>query len=108
MADIIPYLERICARFDQPDVRSSFHGFARTLLFTFPDLGRDFTLSIDGEGSAKLEEQSIPQPDVKVTTASDTLAGILDRTVNPIHAYMVRKLKVTGKMDDLLRLQKLL
>jgi putative sterol carrier protein len=36
------------------------------------------------------------------------LAGIMDRTVNPIQAYITRKLKVTGKMDDLLRLQKLL
>lgn len=108
MADIVPYLERIRARFDQPEIQASFQGFARTLQFNFPDLQRDFVLSIAEDGTATLAEETIPQPDVKVTSTSDMLARIMDRTVNPIQAYITRKLKVTGKMDDLLRLQKLL
>lgn len=76
--------------------------------FTFPDLQRDFTLSIAEDGSAELAEQTVPRPDVQVTASSDTLAGILDRTVNPIQAYITGKLKVKGQMEDLLRLQKLL
>jgi len=108
MADIVPYMERLCARFAQPEMRLAFRGFTKTMQFTFPDLQRDFTLSISEDGSATLAEQTVPQPDVKVTTSSDTLAGIMDRTVNPIQAYITRKLKVTGQMEDLLRLQKLL
>lgn len=108
MADIVPYLERICARFAQPEMQGTFRGFARTMQFTFPDLQRDFTVSIAEDGSATLAEQAVAQPDVKVTTSSATLAGIMDRKVNPIQAYITRKLKVTGKMEDLLRLQKLL
>ncbi len=92
----------------EPDVQASFHGFARTIQFIFPDLQRNFTLNIAGHGSATLAEQTVTQPDIKVTTTSDTLAGILDRTVNPAHAYISRKLKVSGKMEDLLKLQKLL
>ncbi|HLG61721.1 MAG TPA: SCP2 sterol-binding domain-containing protein [Ktedonosporobacter sp.] len=108
MADIVPYLERICARFAQPEMRAAFRGFAKTMQFTFPDLQRDFTLSIAEDGSATLAEQTLPRPDVRVTANSDLLAGIIDRTVNPIQAYITRKLKVTGQMEDLLRLQKLL
>ena len=108
MADIVPYLDRIRARFDQPDIQASFQGFARTLQFSFTDLQRNFVLSVAENGTATVTEQTIPQPDVKVTCTSDMLAGIMDRTVNPIQAYITRKLKVTGKMDDLLRLQKLL
>lgn len=108
MADIVPYLERIRARFAQPEMQAAFRGFTKTMQFTFPDLRRDFTLSIAEDGSATLAEQTVPRPDVKVTTSSDTLAGIVDRTINPIQAYMTRKLKVSGQMDDLLRLQKLL
>ncbi len=108
MADIVPYLEQICARFAQPEMRTAFRGFTKTMQFTFTDLQRDFTLSIAQDGSATLAEQTIPQPDVQVTTRSDTLAGIVDRTVNPIQAYITGKLKVAGQMDDLLRLQKLL
>jgi putative sterol carrier protein len=108
MADIVPYLERIRARFDQPETRAAFQGFARTIQFIFTDLHRDFALSIAGDGSATLSEEMLPQPDVKVTTSSDTLAGILDRTVNPELAFITRKLKASGKMEDLLKLQKLL
>lgn len=108
MADIVPYLERVCARFEQPEIKQAFQGYNKTLQFKFTDLQRNFTLSIAGDGSAALAEQTVSQPDVQVTITSDTLAGILDRKVNPVNAYITRKIKVTGKMDDLLRLQKLL
>jgi putative sterol carrier protein len=108
MADILPYLERICARFEQPQTRSAFQGFTRSIQFVFPDLQRNFALRIAQDGSAALAEETVPQPDIKVTTSSDTLAGILDRKVNPELAFVTRKIKVTGSMEDLLKLQKLL
>ena len=108
MADIVPYLERIRARFDQPETRTAFQGFARTIQFNFTDLKRDFVLAIGQDGSASLKEESLPAPDVTVTTSSDTLAGILDRKTNPELAFLTRKLKASGKMEDLLKLQKLL
>ncbi|HLI08635.1 MAG TPA: SCP2 sterol-binding domain-containing protein [Ktedonobacteraceae bacterium] len=108
MADIVPYLERMRARVEQPAMQQTFKGFARTIQLTFPDLQRTFVLSIGEDGSALLEEKSLPRPDIAVTTASDVLAAILDRKTNPEVAYITRKLKVSGKMEDLLRLQKLL
>jgi putative sterol carrier protein len=108
MTDIVPYLERIRDRFDEPETRSAFQGFSRSIQFVFSDLQRNFALSITQDGSATLTEETIPQPDIKVTTSSDILAGILDRTVNPELAFVTRKLKVSGSMEDLLKLQKLL
>lgn len=108
MADIVPYLEYIRARFDQPETRAAFQGFARTIQFIFPDMQRNFVLHIEQDGSASLAEETIAQPSIKVTTHSDTLAGILDRKVNPELAFITRKLKASGSMEDLLKLQKLL
>lgn len=108
MADIIPYLEGICARFEQPAMRAAFQGFTKTIQFIFPDLQRNFVLSIAQDGNATLTEETIAQPAIKVTTSSDTLAGILDRKVNPELAFITRKLKASGSMEDLLKLQKLL
>ena len=108
MADIVPYLERIRARFDQPETRATFQGFARTIQFDFSDLKRDYVLDIDQEGNATLKEEKLQAPDITVTTSSDTLAGILDRKINPELAFLTRKIKVSGKMEDLLKLQKLL
>lgn len=108
MADIVPYLERVRARFEEPEMQATFRGFNKTLQFIFPDLQRNFTLTIASDGSATLAEQMAPQADVKVTTNSDMFAGILDRRVNPTNAFITHKIKVSGKMDDLLRLQRLL
>ena len=108
MADIVPYLEQIRARFEEPQTRSAFQGFARCIQFVFPDLQRNFVLNIAQDGSATLTEETVLQPDIKVMTGSDVLAGILDRTINPELAFITRKLKVSGSMEDLLRLQKLL
>ena len=108
MADIVPYLERIRARFDEPETQAAFQGFARTIQFNFKDLKRDFVLDIAQDGSAALKEETLPSPDVTVTTSSDTLVGILDRKTNPELAFLTRKIKVSGKMEDLLKLQKLL
>ncbi len=108
MADIVPYLARIRDRFEQPEMRATFAGFAKTIQFVFTDLRRNYVLSIAGDGSAALSEESLPKPDITVTTSSDTLAGILDRKVTPELAFVTRKLKATGKMEDLLKLQKLL
>jgi putative sterol carrier protein len=108
MTEIVPYLERIRARFEQPEMRSAFQGFARSIQFMFPDLQRNFVLRIAQDGNATLTEETVPQPDIKVTTNSDVLAGILDRKVNPELAFVTRKLKASGSMEDLLKLQKLL
>jgi putative sterol carrier protein len=108
MADIVPYLERVRARFEEPEIQATFRGFNKTLQFIFPDLQRNFTLTIAADGSATLAERTAPQADIKVTTSSDMLADILDRKVNPTNAFITRKLKASGKMDDLLRLQRLL
>jgi putative sterol carrier protein len=108
MADIDPYLERIRAHFEQPETRSAFQGFAKSIQFVFPDLQRTFALRIAQDGNATLTEETVPQPDITVISSSDILAGILDRKVNPELAFLTRKLKVSGSMEDLLKLQKLL
>lgn len=108
MVDIVPYLERLGVRFGQPQMHAAFHGQRKTIQFTFSDLQRDFTLSIAEDGSVTLLEHAVPKPNVKVDASSNTLAGIVDGTINPFQAYITHKLKVAGKMEDLLILQKLL
>ena len=107
MAEIRPYLERVRERFSDPKVRDSFKAFNKTLLFEFPDTQQVFALIVV-EGQARLEEQGATNPDVRVTINTDILAGIMDRKVNPITAYMTRKIKVQGAQEDLMKLQKLL
>lgn len=107
MPDILPYLERVRARFDEPAIHESFKNFTRTLLFEFPDTQQAYILTT-ANGDATLEEKTTENPDIKVTANTDVLAGIMDKKVNPITAYMTRKIKVQGAQEDLLKLQKLM
>lgn len=107
MADIYPYMERIRERFSDPDVADSFKNFTKTLLFEFPDTKQTMALTVV-DGNATLEEKSVENPDVKLTADTNTLAGIMDKKVNPMMAYMTRKIKVQGNQADLMQLQKLM
>jgi putative sterol carrier protein len=107
MSDILPYLERIHGRFADPTLRDYFKNYSKTLQFEFPDTHQTFVLTIV-EGDATLEEKTIAHPDMKVTTNTDVLAGIMDKKINPITAYMTRKIKAQGEQEDLLKLQKLM
>lgn len=104
MADILPYLELIQSRFSEPSVQESLQDYTKTLLFDFPDTKQSYVLSVVN-GNATIEEKSIANPDIRVTTNTDVLAGIIDHKVNPITAYMTRKIKAQGALEDLVRLQ---
>ena len=60
------------------------------------------------DGNPLLEEKTADNPDIKVTANTDVLAGIMDKKVNPITAYMTRKIKAQGAQEDLMKLQKLM
>lgn len=107
MADIYPYMERIRERFTDASLVDSFKDFTKTLQFEFPDTKQVFAMTVVN-GSATLEEKSVENPEVRVTTDTDVLAGILDKKVNPMMAYMTRKIKVQGNQSDLMKLQKLM
>lgn len=104
MADILPYLQRIQDRFSDPSVQQSLQDYTKTLLFDFPDTKQSYVMSVVN-GNATIEEKSIANPDIRVTTSTDVLAGIIDQKINPITAFLTHKIKAQGALEDLARLQ---
>ncbi len=83
-------------------------GVTRTILFDLTDLGDRVTLKILEGTDAEVSRGEPEAADVVVTTDSSTLIGVIRRELNPISAYMSGRLKVKGKMSDLLKLQKIM
>jgi putative sterol carrier protein len=105
---IQPYLEKIQKRFDDPAFQTLFKGYTRTFQIVFSDVGETYILKIVDGQKATLERETVEKPDLIVTTTTEILAGIMDKRVNPMTAYSMRKVTSIGSMDDLLKLQKLL
>ncbi len=108
MVDIQPYLQRILERVNRPDVQASLKGFNRTLLFKFTDTNEDWVIkTVDGK-EVTLVKESSANPDVTIITTTVVLSGVMDHKINPLGAYMQRKIQTIGSMDDLVRMQKLI
>lgn len=106
MTDVLPYLQKIQAKFDDPLVQEKMAGFSKTLQFVFPDLNETYLMTIKDGKTVTLEKKGMETPDMAITWTSDVFAGIQDKTVNPTNAFMMGKLKVKGSMEDLMKLQK--
>lgn len=48
-----------------------------------------------------------PNPDVTITTTPENLHGLIEGTLRPMRAYVLKKISVKGKIDDLMFLKKL-
>lgn len=108
MADALPLLDRIKGRFTEPSIQESFKGFTKKIMFDFADTKEQYILSVVDGKEASLEKSTAQTADVVVTISTDTLAGIMNRTTNPVTAYVMRKIKVKGSMEDLMKLQKIM
>jgi len=95
-------------RFADPSVTESLKGFSKTMQFSFTDLKEDYVFTVEDGKLAKVEKKSIPDASIVITVAQTLMEGIMNKTSNPMTAYMTGKLKVKGAMDDLMRLQKLM
>ena len=108
MADIKPYLEKMVAKFADPNVQASLKGFTKTLLFKFTDTKEDWLIrAVDGT-QATLTKETLATPDLTIISTTDVLSGIMDKKVNAMTAYMQRKIQTKGSMEDLMKLQKLM
>lgn len=95
-------------KFDDIKLREEFKDYSRIIQFIFPDLGTSYVIIIKEGNIVSITEENRETPDILVTTDSTILFDILDKKINPLMAYTTGKLKVKGKLTDLVKLQKLL
>ncbi|MFN2369759.1 MAG: SCP2 sterol-binding domain-containing protein [Candidatus Krumholzibacteriia bacterium] len=66
--------------------------------------GGDFTVRI-ADGVCTVAEGDDPAATSRVKAGDDTWLGIVDGSVNPMTAFMTGRIKVSGNMGDVLKLQ---
>ena len=101
-------IAKLKERLADPSVQESLNGFSRTVQFSFTDLKEDYVFTIDDGKLANVEKKSSPNPNIVITVTNSLMENIMNKSSNPMTAYMTGKLKIKGPMDDLMRLQKLM
>lgn len=101
-------ITKLKERLADPSVQESLKGFSKTMQFSFTDLKEDYVFTLNEGKLVSLEKKSLPNANITITVANSLMEGIMNKTSNPMTAYMTGKLKVKGPMDDLMRLQKLM
>ena len=101
-------IEELRKRFGDLTVKESLEGFSQTLQISLTDLSEDYVFTIRNGKLAKVEKRNLPDAGIVVTVTSSVFEGIMDKTSNPMMAYLKGKFKMKGERDDLKRLQKLM
>ncbi len=79
-------------------------------------LVKSFNIDLGEEGyNLKLKDAHIyhfepgidPEADVTITTTPENMKGLIDGTLRPMRAYVLKKIQIKGKIDDLMFLRKL-
>jgi putative sterol carrier protein len=105
--DLMAALGKWAAKLDDQNYKERFRGFDKTMQFNFTDAPINLFMVFKDE-TCTLKEGTVPNPDVLITTASETILGVTRGEISPTKAFMSGKLKAKGNMKDMLKIQMLM
>ncbi len=71
------------------------------------DLGEEaYSFKLEKSRIVDFKSELLEKADLNVTTTPESLRGLINGTLRPMKAYVLKKIKVKGKLDDLMFLKK--
>ena len=105
-----PEIQRMIDKFRRrmakdPDTRAKVEPITKTLNI---DLGDEFySMRIEHADIVDFKSELINEPDVTITTTGENLQALIDGTLRPMRAYVTKKIKVKGHIEDVMHLKSL-
>lgn len=88
-------------------LQKEMEGIERKIQIEITDQGSYYTI-LKEKQAGELQDGIIDNPDIVITTDSETIKGLINKEISPIKAFLVTKqLKVKASLEDKLRLRKL-
>ena len=71
------------------------------------DLGEEsYSFHLKDSEISDFKPELLGEADVTLITTPESLQGLIDGTLRPMRAYVTKKIKIKGKIDDLMFLKK--
>ncbi len=87
-----------------PEVRKEVEPLEKTINI---DLGSEmYSMKLKDAQIYDFVPMLLPEADVTLTTTPENLQGLIDGTLRPMRAFVLKKVQIKGKIDDLMFLKK--
>lgn len=106
--EVIATIQSMMNKFNDEKFHKKFRKWNKTMTFVFTDISKAFHSVITEGTPSEVVEGEPEKSDITIITDSETWKGIMDGSISGMNAYTSKKLKVKGKMTDLLKMQKLM
>ncbi len=71
------------------------------------DLGEEqYSMKIENAQVSDFKSEMLETADLQITTTPESLRALIDGSLRPMKAYVLKKIRVKGKIDDLMFLKK--
>ncbi len=87
-----------------PEVRKEVEPLTKTFNI---DLGSEtYSMKLKNAQIYDFVPMLLQEADVTLTTTPENLQGLIDGTLRPMRAFVLKKIQIKGKLDDLMFLKK--
>ena len=109
--EVFAGIQKVLSKLIEEKNQRRFRKWNKSIAFTFKELGKTWTATLVAGVPGEVEEvesNKSTKYDIHVLTDSETWLGILNKEINAMSAVTSGKLKIKGKMTDLIKLKKVL
>ena len=109
--EVVAGIEMVLGKLLEEENQKRFKSWTKIIAFTFKDLERTWTTNLTSGVPSRLNEKPIDEStkyDIQVFTDSETWIGIIQKRIKAMNALTSGKLKIEGKMTDLIKLKRVI
>lgn len=109
--EVLAGINKVLSKLMEEENQRRFRKWNKSIAFTFKELGKTWTTTLVAGVPGDVEELGIDKStkyDIQVLTDAETWLGILNKEIKAMSAVTSGKLKIEGKMTDLIKLKRVL
>ncbi len=110
-AEVLAGIQKVLSKLMKEENQRRFKKWNKSIAFTFKELDKTWTTTLVAGVPGDVEELQIDKSakyDIQVRTDAETWLGILNKEIKAMSAVTSGKLKIEGKMTDLIKLKRVL